>query len=527
MLIGIDFDNTIACYDKVFQEVAKKQKIVDKDWIGKKTDLKKLILKSKKGKELWMKIQGMVYGQYMKNADIMDGFENFLTLSKQLNIDICIISHKTKYGHFDKKKIDLRKEALRWIKKNKILNSNKVYFADTREEKISIINDLKCNIFIDDLIEVLDHDNLNKNTRRIHLSSSNSSKIKNFPNWHDIKKNIFKNDDQFIKKAFELNTGKKISQINVVKGRGNSKIFKIKTKNKNFVLKLYPDKNLDYRKRQEIEFEALNLLEKESFKNIPSTVFKNDELNISAFTWIDGTEPKRLSQYHINQAIKFLKKLKKISLRNSFKNKKASEACLSYIELKRQISHKTVNLLNKNKNEKSLIKFISEKLSPISEEFIQKGKIIWPKESRTLNLKRKKRILSPSDFGFHNSLITKDKKLYFIDFDYFGWDDPVKLVADFYWHPGMNLNSSLKKLWLDKAKKIFKDDDIFFNERLKAALPLYGIRWILIILNIFDDNVASRRLHANKISKTELKEIKKIQLDKADKMLSYILNFNS
>ena len=91
----------------------------------------------------------------------------------------------------------------------------------------------------------------------------------------------------------------------------------------------------------------------------------------------------------------------------------------------------------------------------------------------------------------------------------------------------MNLNSSLKKLWLKKAKKIFKDDDIFFNERLHAALPLYGIRWVLIILNIFDDNVASRRLHANKISKSELKEIKKIQLDKADKMLTDILNFNS
>ena len=74
----------------------------------------------------------------------------------------------------------------------------------------------------------------------------------------------------------------------------------------------------------------------------------------------------------------------------------------------------------------------------------------------------------------------------------------------------MDLNSSLKKLWLDNARKIFKNDDIFFNQRIQAALPLYGIRWVLIILNIFDDNAASRRLHANKISKTELKEIKKL-----------------
>ena len=42
---------------KFFKKL-QKIKIVDKNWIGKKTDLKKLILKSKEGKELWMKIQG-------------------------------------------------------------------------------------------------------------------------------------------------------------------------------------------------------------------------------------------------------------------------------------------------------------------------------------------------------------------------------------------------------------------------------------------------------------------------------------
>ena len=36
-------------------------------------------------------------------------------------------------------------------------------------------------------------------------------------------------------------------------------------------------------------------------------------------------------------------------------------------------------------------------------------------------------ILSPSDFGFHN-IIIKDKKCYFIDFEYSGFDDPHKLI---------------------------------------------------------------------------------------------------
>ena len=49
-----------------------------------------------------------------------------------------------------------------------------------------------------------------------------------------------------------------------------------------------------------------------------------------------------------------------------------------------------------------------------------------------------------------------------------------------------NLRTSLLKLQ-EKFKDIisFIDDDIFFSDRLHASLPLYGIRWVLIILNIF------------------------------------------
>ena len=40
------------------------------------------------------------------------------------------------------------------------------------------------------------------------------------------------------------------------------------------------------------------------------------------------------------------------------------------------------------------------------------------------------RALSPSDFGLHNALRGQDGQLRFVDFEYFGWDDPVKLVSD-------------------------------------------------------------------------------------------------
>ena len=41
-------------------------------------------------------------------------------------------------------------------------------------------------------------------------------------------------------------------------------------------------------------------------------------------------------------------------------------------------------------------------------------------------------IISPSDFGFHNTLVRPDGELQFLDFEYAGFDDPAKLVGDFY-----------------------------------------------------------------------------------------------
>ena len=40
MLIGLDFDNTIACYDGVFSSEAKIKGFVQNEWRGTKQDLK-------------------------------------------------------------------------------------------------------------------------------------------------------------------------------------------------------------------------------------------------------------------------------------------------------------------------------------------------------------------------------------------------------------------------------------------------------------------------------------------------------
>ena len=74
-------------------------------------------------------------------------------------------------------------------------------------------------------------------------------------------------------------------------------------------------------------------------------------------------------------------------------------------------------------------------------------------------------VFSPSDFGFHNTILEDDGDLKFLDFEYFGRDDPAKLMADFIWHPGMNLNNSQKTQWLKGIITIFWCQKVFAKSR--------------------------------------------------------------
>ena len=90
----------------------------------------------------------------------------------------------------------------------------------------------------------------------------------------------------------------------------------------------------------------------------------------------------------------------------------------------------------------------------------------------------------PSDFGFHNSLRQFDGSLAFFDFEYFGWDDPVKLTADVLLHPGTTLKPQLRSRFRVAAGEIYGNDPSF-HKRLEALFPLIGLRWVLILLNEF------------------------------------------
>jgi hypothetical protein len=178
IIIGIDFDNTIALYDAAFRSAALASGFIGNDFQGDRLSLRDLVRKSPAGEAKWMAMQGYVYGAGIGGAQVSPGFVDFARRMNAKAHRLVVISHKTKYGHFDAAGIDLRAAATQWMKDNRlldhpeeVLSSDGIYFEETRERKVGRIADLAPAAHVDDLIEVFEEPHYPKSTRGILLAS--------------------------------------------------------------------------------------------------------------------------------------------------------------------------------------------------------------------------------------------------------------------------------------------------------------------------------------------------------------------
>jgi len=528
--IGVDFDNTIAWYDKIFFELALEEGYIDETLKGKgKIKLRDHLRRQHDGETIWMKLQGLVYGKYMHQAEMMPGLANFLLQSKARNHIVFIVSHKTEYGHFDTEKISLRREAMKWMKMKRFfdlrcfgISKKNVVFADTREEKAEIIARLGCQYFIDDLPEVFLEAKFPAGTRKLLLSqfytNKTSDSFKVLSSWKNISNHLLgpaTNEEEAL--CANLMAGFQFKSIKSIPGRGNSRIQKAVSKDgKRYVLKHYPNRLVDMRPRLKREFQALQFLRHHNVYSVPKAVRMDEDLNMGLYEWIEGKPVTRPVAADLQQAVDLIKRLHTLSRDQSAGCiELASEACLCAFKLIGQVEERRRRVYAVREGFPGLSGFLEQTFEPLWEEVRERSLYFWPVESRDDSLPIKKQTLSPSDFGFHNA-IKEGGKITFIDFEYFGWDDPVKLTADFLWHPAMDLCPDIAEKWVEAMQDLFSGDTDFAT-RLQAAMPLYGMRWAMIVLNEFLPGFTEWRSNASGTDLSNLENSQNIQLGKSQR----------
>jgi hypothetical protein len=498
MRIGLDFDNTLVCYDEVFQFVARDLGLISETWTGNKAEVRSEIQGRPKGDVEWQRLQGQAYGKWMHRATLFPGVANFLLRSKIRGDDVFIVSHKTQFGHHDREQIPLRREALCWMDAHRFfsrggfgLSQGEVFFEETRDAKVRRIAKLGCDVFIDDLREVFAEPDFPDQTKKIlfgtELESDNTKAFALISrSWRDIAKHVLdpESEDQ-IRAQIEFAAGGTVDSCCTVQGRANSQIFKVQQGARSLAVKLYPDLAYDPRDRLGTEERACEFFRTQDCASTLRVVSTAPELNVGIYEWIEGVKVVDIRDNDVEQALEFVEMLHRA--RNSASATQlqfASEACLSEEDIWSQIGIKRLKLNQVLGKSAGLRRFLLKQFDPFVAELRVLAKSLFPDRDRFARLPAKYQTLSASDFGFHNAIRKPDNSLKWIDFEYFGWDDPVKLMADFVWHPGFELSESQSMLWKKGCMDIFSEDSDL-PERFQQRFPLYGVRWCLILLNIF------------------------------------------
>jgi thiamine kinase-like enzyme len=312
-------------------------------------------------------------------------------------------------------------------------------------------------------------------------------------------------------------------------GKGkNSQVYRVVSGNNTpFIVKYYFRNKLDSRDRLKVEFSSLTFLWRNGVRCIPEPIMADDGTGSAVYSYVEGSRPSidDISNEDITHAVDFLSTLKELrTLAEVQELPAASEACFSFQELLdnidlryRRLLEGTADVVHGPFHEFIDKEFVSA-LSEISEWC--RGRF----RERSISpecLAPEGRTLSPSDFGFHNSIRNESGQLFFLDFEYFGWDDPAKTVSDFILHPAMSLAEEQSRVFYAAMLDRFREYGSL-AERVEIYYPLYGLKWCLIFLNEFLPDQMQRRKFAGCVEEQE-ENILNDQLMKSKNMLKDIL----
>ena len=284
-----------------------------------------------------------------------------------------------------------------------------------------------------------------------------------------------------------------------IKGGANNQIHKITANGTSYALKLYINGIGDKRDRLGTEFRALQFLSDNGVASVPTPLAIDRDNNLALFQWIEGSQIGHVTDSDITAAIDFVRTLHDLRKVDGAANlPPASETCLSPAEIVQQIVSRLETLQEVAQEEPQLEVLLGGRIYPVIQKAISLAHEFCEKSGQAFEteIAPEYRTLSPSDFGFHNARRDLNGRIVFVDFEYFGWDEPAKLGAEFVIHPGMTLSEDQKYHFIAGVDAIYRDDP-GYHDRVRALFPLYALRWCMIALNEFLPDRWSRRLLAH------------------------------
>jgi predicted Ser/Thr protein kinase len=323
-------------------------------------------------------------------------------------------------------------------------------------------------------------------------------------------------DKSIISKVFDQSSESfSIESISKISKGNNNRTYLAQGHGRKVIAKFYFSSDSDNRDRLDHEYKFLKYAEKININCVPKPIIKSKKYNLGIYEHIDARpfQMSDLGKNYVIEAADFFSSLNPAGQSSQYQDLKyASEAFLDpqiYVNnIDKRIAGLVDVLKNKNADSKTnfFIKNLQEAWAKIKSSLIQNENLI--KQHHSL-------CVSPSDFGFHNALIKKDK-IFFIDFEYAGIDDAAKVICDFFIQPEIKVPMIYLEEFANRAFPSFNNKDLLLERAIKL-LPLFQIKWCCIMMNEFMPNIAERRLFSD--PDLDLEASKFYQLEKASSLL--------
>ena len=272
-------------------------------------------------------------------------------------------------------------------------------------------------------------------------------------------------------------------------GGANNRVFRLTQAGREFALKSYFQNPGDPRDRFGAERAFYELLWRHGVRRTPEPLAWEAEQRAGLFEFVNGRklDAGEVDRERVGEALAFVVELNQCrAVAGAAAVPVASEACFSVAEHLALIGQRVARLQQieaTTELDQEAAAFAREQLMP---EWRRLADAISKSAGAMLGkgLGTGERCLSPSDFGFHNALLPADGRLRFFDFEYAGWDDPAKLVCDFFCQPQLPVAHGEWDTFVGPLARALGQEESL-PARARLLLPVYQVKWCCIMLNDF------------------------------------------
>jgi len=276
-------------------------------------------------------------------------------------------------------------------------------------------------------------------------------------------------------------------EIRSVSGGANNRVWEVKTLQGKYLLKQYFRSPEDSRDRFASEKAFYTHAQNKVPGKIPQVKAWDPEGEAGLFFWVEGRKLKEpeVTWARVQEALEFFAALNRLPLPTLSDLPSAAEAAWTVCEHLDLVNRRIAGLQQisgEDSEAEEARHLVRERVIPVWERILKTANREWPEKGRGTH--RATACVSPSDFGFHNSLLGGDGRLRFFDFEYAGWDDPAKMAADFFCQPRIAAPAfEFPRVAALLAELFPQDAEV--AERATSLWPVYRMKWICIMLNEF------------------------------------------